>query len=145
MLLEKRKTDRAIIETEACSAFPAKLRVGKRRGEIGGACNSKLATERFDRTKRRKIVMARIFFVTIVAPSRRTLAKLQEYDFDLFQSTSKLNERKEFTIEGLLTLEEVGRLVEDGYRVVVEEESSKRSRAQSETIQFEDWIKGMEE
>ncbi len=89
--------------------------------------------------------MVHRFFVTVIAPSRRTLSKLQGYDFDLFQATSKINERKEFTIEGLLTLENVGRLVEDGYQVLVEEESSKRERGQSDIVQFEDWIKGMEE
>ena len=89
--------------------------------------------------------MVNRYFVTIIAPDRRTLSRLQEYDFDLFQPTSKTNERKEFTIEGLLTLEQVGRLVEDEYRVIVEEESSKRARAKSGGIEFEEWIKGMEE
>lgn len=89
--------------------------------------------------------MVNRFFVTIIALDRRTLLRLQEYDFDLFQSTSKINQRKEFTIEGLLPLEQVGRLVEDGYRVLVEAESSKRERAKSGGIEFEEWIKGMEE
>ena len=44
--------------------------------------------------------MAHRFFVTVIAPNRRTFLRLQEYDFDLFQPTSKSNERKEFTIEG---------------------------------------------
>lgn len=89
--------------------------------------------------------MVQRFFVTIITPNRRALVRLQEYDFDLFGPTSKINERKEFTIEGLLKLEEIGRLVEDGYRVLVEEESSKRERAKSGGIDFEEWIKGMEE
>jgi hypothetical protein len=89
--------------------------------------------------------MVNRFFVTIIAPNRRALSRLQEYDLDLFQPTSKINERKEFTIEGLFTLEQVGRLVKDGYRVVVEEESSKRERAKSGGIEFINWIKGMEE
>jgi hypothetical protein len=89
--------------------------------------------------------MVHRFFVTIIATSSRTLLKLQKYDLDVFRATSKINERKEFTIEGLLTLEQVGRLVEEGYRVLVEDESSKRERAKSGGIEFEEWKKGMEE
>ena len=89
--------------------------------------------------------MVNRYFVTIIAQGRRDLSKLHAYDFDLFQSTSKINERKECTIEGLLTLEQIGMLVEHGYQVLVEEESSKRARAKSGGIGFADWIKGMEE
>jgi hypothetical protein len=89
--------------------------------------------------------MERKFFVTIIAPDKRVLLKLQEYDLDIFQATSRVNERKQFIVEGLLTLEDVGRLVEDGYQVLVEEESSKRARAAREIVQFEEWIKEMEE
>ena len=89
--------------------------------------------------------MVHRFFVAILAQGRQNLSKLHEYDFDLFQSTSKINEQKECTIEGLLTLEQIGMLVEHGYRVLVEEESSKRARARSGGIEFEEWIKGMEE
>lgn len=89
--------------------------------------------------------MVHRFFVTVIATSSGSLLKLQKYDLDLFRPTSKVNERKEFTIEGLLTLEQVGRLVQDGYRVLVEDESSKRERAKSGGIGFAAWKKGMEE
>lgn len=89
--------------------------------------------------------MANRFFVTVIAANDRSLIRLQEFDLDLFRATAKENERKEFTIEGLLTLEQIGRLVEAGYRVLVEEESSKRERAKSGGIEFEAWKKGMEE
>ena len=88
---------------------------------------------------------ARRFFVTVVASSRRALISLREYDLDLFQPTSRAIEQKEFAIDGLLSLEEVGRLVEDGYRVTVREESSKKARARLEVVDFEQWLKGMEE
>lgn len=87
--------------------------------------------------------MAQRFFVTVQAPTRRALLELAKYDLDLFQPTVKVTQENRFTIEGLLTLDEVGRLVEDGYQVLVEEEASKRARARSETIEFQDWIKGM--
>jgi hypothetical protein len=88
--------------------------------------------------------MANRFFVKVFAPSRRSLGQLQKFDLDLFQPTARVNERQEFTIEGLLTLEQIGQLVESGYRVLVEEEASKRSRAAQETVEFETWIKQME-
>jgi hypothetical protein len=48
-------------------------------------------------------------------------------------------------VDGLLTLEEIERLVVDGYRVLVNEDADKRARARTETIGFETWLKGMEE
>ncbi len=89
--------------------------------------------------------MEQQFFVTIIAASRRALLDLREFDLDIFQPTVKVTEEKTHTIEGLLTLEEIGRLVENGYRVLVEEGASKRSRARQETVELEDWLRKMEE
>jgi hypothetical protein len=83
------------------------------------------------------------FFVTVIAPDRRALAALSSYEFDLFHPTAQ-EKQEQFSIEGLLALEQVGRLVEDGYQVLVEEESSKRARARTETAEFRDWLKEME-
>lgn len=100
-------------------------------------------------------MMPQRFFVTVIAPSLRALKNLRQFELDLFLPTTKagapmLNARKaggqaQHTIEGLLTLEEVGKLVEHGYQVLVEDEMSKRARAHREVIEFSDWIKGMEE
>jgi murein tripeptide amidase MpaA len=88
--------------------------------------------------------MAKRFFVTVIAQSKLALSSLHKYGLDLFQSTAQVNERKEFIIEGLLTLDEVGKLVDNGYKVIVREESSKQARARTETIGVNDWIKGAE-
>jgi len=51
-------------------------------------------------------------------------------------------------IEGVPVLGEIGeigRLVEEGYRVVVNEEASKKARARTEVAEFRQWIRGMEE
>jgi hypothetical protein len=48
-------------------------------------------------------------------------------------------------IDGLLTLEEIERLVVDGYRVLLNADADRRARAQTETVEFEEWLKGMEE
>ena len=89
--------------------------------------------------------MARKYFATVIASSKRALLDLQKHDLDLFQPTSKINDRKEFVIEGLLTLDDVAKLVESGYQVLVKEESSKRARANREIVEFQQWIKQMEE
>jgi hypothetical protein len=85
------------------------------------------------------------FFVTILAPDRAAFLRLDQYDFDLIHGTARMRNRAEPTIEALLTLEQVGRLVEDGYRVVVEEKASKRARARTQRVDFAQWLKGMEE
>jgi carboxypeptidase T len=88
--------------------------------------------------------MAKRFLVTVIAQSKLGLSNLHKSGLDLFQSTAQVNEQKEFTIDGLLTLDEIGKLVDNGYKVIVREESSKLGRARTETIGFQDWIKGSE-
>ncbi len=114
---------------------------------------------------------SRRFFVTVVAPDRSRLQRLRSYDLDLFRETAKVAEktesvlgavretaaretyqptgktsqRQEFSIDGLLSLEEIDRLVEDGYQVLVKERDLKRSRAVTEGIEFQSWLQGMEE
>lgn len=115
--------------------------------------------------------MARKFFVTVIAPDRQMLLRLREYDFDFFRQTAKLtntsavtlratrgasnldayeetdqvSEAREFVIDGLLSLEEVGRLVDVGYQILIKENDKKGMRAQTEVIEFSEWLKGMEE
>lgn len=48
-------------------------------------------------------------------------------------------------IDGLLTLEEIERLVVGGLRVLVNADADQRARAQTESIEFEAWLKGMED
>jgi hypothetical protein len=70
------------------------------------------------------------FFVTVFARDRAALRQLADFDLDLFQATARAgDEGDEPRIEGLLSLEEIGRLVEAGYRVAVEATESSRSRA----------------
>jgi hypothetical protein len=85
----------------------------------------------------------RRYFVTVVARTRQSLRDLSEEDLDLVQATAKEDEEGRCTIEGLLTIDEVERLVDVGYEVVVHEEASRRARAQTETIEFEQWREDM--
>jgi len=85
----------------------------------------------------------RRYFTTVVARTSQLLRDLAEEGLDLFQATAKETEDGRFTIEGLLTIEEVQRLVDEGYEVVVHEEASKRARAQTEKIDIGQWLEGM--
>ena len=85
------------------------------------------------------------FFVTVLAKSKHDLMNLRAYELDLFQPTAKATAEDEFAIDGLLTLEQIGRLVQDGYRVLVNEEASKRARASTEVMPFQDWLRATEE
>jgi len=78
------------------------------------------------------------FFVKVYAAGKSQLAKLQEFDLDLFHPTARVDERAA-VIEGLITLQDVERLVRSGYQVLIEEESSKRARAR-DVIQLEQWL-----
>ena len=88
--------------------------------------------------------MTRRFFVTVNAPNHQMFNGLDKYEIVLFQQTAHITKQKKYAIEGLLTLEQIGQLVENGYRVLVEEESSKRARASREVVDFSEWLKGWE-
>lgn len=51
------------------------------------------------------------FFVKVYAPDRSKLRALQSYGFDLFQPTVAEMPDKSYSIDGLLQLEEIQRLV----------------------------------
>lgn len=80
------------------------------------------------------------FFVKVHAPTKAKVRALQSYDLDLFQSTVTQLPDGRYAISGLLTLDKVRRLVLDGYQVVVEEESTRRSRGPREVVEFEEWF-----
>jgi hypothetical protein len=84
------------------------------------------------------------FFVKVIAPSKSALANLRKYHLDLFKPTATKHEENKFRIEGLLSLEEIGMLIQNGYQVIVEEEASKRARAKVHAVTFKEWIKGKE-
>jgi hypothetical protein len=83
------------------------------------------------------------YFVTVQAPTGRAMIKLAEFELDLFQATAR-ETADGGAIEGLLTLEEIGRVVDAGYQVTVEEPDSARSRSH-ETATFDEWLEGMSE
>jgi hypothetical protein len=88
----------------------------------------------------RKPRVASRFFVTVYAESSQGLQDLRRYDFDLFRATARADAPGRFQIEGLLTLEEVRRLVVDGYSVLVEQHESRRARAADEVGDLSQWL-----
>jgi hypothetical protein len=108
------------------------------------------------------------YFVTITAPDRQALLRLGSYELDLLHQTAAATERRvvrlatvkdkssttqfeatgrahnefELTMDGLLTLEQVGKLVDDGYQVLVRESARSRSQA-DQHMEFKDWIKAV--
>ena len=82
------------------------------------------------------------YFVTVRAPSRQAMVDLAGFHLDLFQATAQTLEDSGGAIQGLLTLDEIGRLVDAGYQVTVEAPDTARARAH-ETSTFADWLEGM--
>jgi hypothetical protein len=84
--------------------------------------------------------MATKYFVEVTAPTKQALINLQKLELDLFPPTAKSTDKNEFTIEGLVTSEDVNRLVQKGYKVLVKKESPTSTPAVSETASVSDWI-----
>jgi hypothetical protein len=83
--------------------------------------------------------MAPRYFVDIVVPDRAALHRLHERGLDLFRHTAATHAGG-FVVRGLLTLAEVGSVVDDGAQVLVREHASARSRAHQETSTFHEWL-----
>lgn len=79
------------------------------------------------------------FFVEIIGASRYSILNLDKFDLDLFRGTTKKTDENRFKVDGLLNLNEIGNIVENGYEVLVKEESTKKFRAASESIGFQKW------
>jgi hypothetical protein len=79
------------------------------------------------------------FFVKILAADAVALRRLQKFDFDLFRPTARVTKDKRATIEGLLTMDQIEKLVLDGYQVLVEEEVSKRAHGRRQILTLEEW------
>jgi hypothetical protein len=79
----------------------------------------------------------KLFFVTIVAPDRQRLRDVFGRSLDLFAARSDESGHR---VDGLITLDDVGKLVEAGYQVLVSDTS--RPRHEHRFIGAEEWMKG---
>jgi len=80
----------------------------------------------------------RRFFVTIDAPDAERLRELLTRGLDLFATRS---DKSGHHVDGLITLEAVGALVDGGFRVLVLDND--RPRLQHRFIGAEEWQRGM--
>lgn len=76
------------------------------------------------------------FFVTIQAPDEKALHRLYEYDLDLF--TTRSTPEGTTAVDGLVTLDDVGRLVEDGYQVLVGQTDTPKTTPP--VVSFGEWV-----
>lgn len=81
------------------------------------------------------------YFVTIRCGSLEGLAEVRSLGLDLFGTTAQA--RDDVTIDGLLSLDDVARVVARGYEVVVHEEASRRARAHEQSTDAVAWLEEM--
>jgi hypothetical protein len=84
------------------------------------------------------------FFCIIYVQVQKHLIGLSKLDVDVFQPTARITEKQEYVIEGLLMLEQVAMLIDNGYRVLVEEDAFKRARAFEVTTSTDAWVRSFE-
>jgi len=85
------------------------------------------------------------YFVEITASNKKQLVNLQKFELDLFPPTVKIADKDKFTIEGLITLDEVNKLVGNGYKVFVKKEAIKKTPAVEEIIPFQNFVEKREQ
>jgi hypothetical protein len=86
---------------------------------------------------------ARRYFVTVYVSGPAEVGRVMRYGFDLFGEAVR-EDGDRVAVDGLLTLAEAGRLVDDGYQVLLLEEASKRARAHLEVSEFDEWLRDRE-
>lgn len=95
----------------------------------------------------------RRYFVRIEAHNKRALAQLGHLGLDIFEEVAAQAleaQRAEavpysYQVGGLLNMEQIEQLALNGYRITIEEEASKRARAATTVIDFDQWLKEMGE
>jgi len=87
------------------------------------------------------------YFVTVYARSADDLRRLQQHGLDLFPQTAKRDPSDEashpFTIDGLLSVDEVETLVGTGYQVRLEDTVEARSNS-GEPVEFQEWLETLQ-
>ena len=113
--------------------------------------------------------MDRVYLATVITTDRRKLQALDGYGLDLFRRTAKamaqrdvvldappnvsdlavldeterVHESRHFIVEGALTLDDIARLVDDGYTVVVRQNCAATRSPAEQKIGAEQWLEQM--
>ncbi len=82
---------------------------------------------------------ARRYFVTVYISGRAQVGRAMRYGLDLFEESVR-EDGERVVVDGLLTLADAGRLVDDGHQVLLVEEASRRARAHLDPSEFEGWL-----
>jgi hypothetical protein len=86
------------------------------------------------------------YFAVVFARDEASLRGLQKYGFDLFAQTAKKSTAVPdfgYAIDGLLEIAEIEQLIGDGYRVLIEDQEARRSRASEGAMEFNQWMQRM--
>ena len=88
------------------------------------------------------------YFVVIFARDAAALRTLQRFELDVFPPTAKragADKEYPYSIDGLLSMPEVEKVVKAGYRVQIEDPLEERARGAGNVAEFPQWLEQMEE
>jgi hypothetical protein len=88
------------------------------------------------------------YFVVIFARDVATLRALQKFELDVFPQTAKrsdANKEYPYSIDGLLSVPEIEKIVKAGHRVLIEDPIEKRARGAGHVAEFPQWLQQMED
>jgi hypothetical protein len=81
----------------------------------------------------------RRFFVRVFADDPSELMKLRDAELDLFHGVKRPQDVAPYSVDGLLTLDEIARVVEDGHQVLVEATMEARTNATPVDVDAKTW------
>jgi len=81
----------------------------------------------------------RRFYVRVFSDDPDELRRLRDSDLDLFPGTRRERDLTPHSVDGLLTLDEVARLVEEGFPVLVEATMEARTHATPVEVDAKAW------
>jgi hypothetical protein len=88
------------------------------------------------------------YFVVIFARDAAALRALQKFELDVFPPTAKragADKEYSYSIDGLLSMPEIEKVVKAGYRVQIEDPIEKRARGAGNVAEFPQWLEQMED
>jgi hypothetical protein len=88
------------------------------------------------------------YFVVIFARDAAALRALQKFELDVFPQTAKradVDKEYPYSIDGLLSVPEIEKVVKAGYRVLIEDPIERRARGAGNVAEFPQWLQQMED
>lgn len=82
-----------------------------------------------------------LYFVKVRVPTRRQVRGLAQFDLDLHAVS---DEAEGASVDALMSLDEVRRVVKAGFPVLIEAEADERANGRN-VIEFDDWLAAQEQ